>query len=72
MSTDEWIKKIWYVCKCVYIYTHIYTQCHIAQTWEKEGITVICNNKDRLGEYFAKWNKSEKDKYRMMSLIRGI
>ena len=32
----------------------------------------ICNNMDGLGGYYAKWNKSEKDKYCMISLICGI
>ena len=30
-STDEWIKKIWDVCVCVYniyIYIHVYTYIH--------------------------------------------
>ena len=27
---------------------------------------------DGFGEYYAKWNKSEKDKYSMISLICGI
>ena len=30
---------------------------------------VICSNMDGLGWYYAKWNKSEKDKYYMLSLI---
>ena len=29
----------------------------------------ICSNMDGLGWYYAKWNKSEKDKYYMLSLI---
>ena len=27
-SINEWIKKIWYICKCVCIYTHTYTHIH--------------------------------------------
>ena len=27
---------------------------------------------DGLGGYYAQWNKSEKDKYRLISLICGI
>ena len=32
----------------------------------------ICNNMDGSREYHAKWNKSEKDKHRMIELICGI
>ena len=28
----------------------------------------MCSNKDGLGGHYAKWNKSEKDKYYMISL----
>ena len=31
-----------------------------------------CNNMDGPREYYAQWNKSEKDKYFMLSLICGI
>ena len=31
---------------------------------------VICGNMDGPGEYYVKWNKSEKNKYCMISLIR--
>ena len=27
-STDEWTKKLWYVCVCVYIHTHTHTHTH--------------------------------------------
>ena len=32
----------------------------------------ICNNVDEPGGYYTKWNKSDKDKYYMISLIHGI
>ena len=38
---------------------------------KKELNVAICNNMDKLGGYYAKWNKSEKDKYCMM-LIYGL
>ena len=60
-STDEWIKKLWY----------IYTMGYYSAT-KKEWNSAICKNMDRPGGYDAKWNKSEKDKYHMLSLICGI
>ena len=29
LSTDEWIRKLWYVCVCVYIYIYIYIHTYI-------------------------------------------
>ena len=37
----------------------------------EENIT-FCDNMDEPGEHYAKWNKSVKDKYHMISLICGI
>ena len=39
---------------------------------EKEWNKAICSNMDRPRDYHAKWSKSEKDKYHMISLICGI
>ena len=62
-STDEWIKKMWYI----YIYTMEYYAdikneiLPFAMMWlELEGITL------------SKINQSEKDNYNMISLIFGI
>ena len=49
---DEWIKKI-----CVYIYNGILFG------HEKEGSHAICDIMDGPWGHYAKWNKSEKDKY---------
>ena len=54
---------------------HTYTQTHTMEYYlaiKKEWKFAIYNNMDGLGEYYAKWNKSEKDKYCMISLICGI
>ena len=32
----------------------------------------ICSNMDRLGGYYAKWTKTERDKYSRISPICGI
>ena len=55
---DEWVKKMRY----------IYTQWNITQPWKKELKLAICNNMDGPRENYAKWNKSEKDKYCMILL----
>ena len=39
---------------------------------KEEWNFAICSNMDGLGECYAKWNKSETDKYCMDSLICGI
>ena len=55
------------VCVCVCVYTVEYYS-----VIKKEWNFVICNNMDGLQGYYAKWNKSEKNKYCMMSLTCGI
>ena len=40
---------------------------------KKEEKFTLCDNMDRPGEHYAKWNKSsEKDKYHMISLVCEI
>ena len=39
---------------------------------KKEWNLAICNHMDEAWEHYAKWNKSEKDKYHMISLICEI
>ena len=46
-STDEWIKKRWYI----YIYNRI------IPSYKKEWNFAICNNMDGLRGYYDKWNK---------------
>ena len=53
-STDEWIKKMWY------LYTPEYYS-----VIKKD----ICSNMDETREYHTKGSKSDKDKYHMISLI---
>ena len=49
------------------VYTHIQTHNAIKK-WNFD----VCNNMDGLGGYYAEWNKSEKYKYYMRTLIYGI
>ena len=73
-STDGWIKKMWCMYIYIYIYIYIYTHTYngILLGDQKEWNLAICNNMDGAREYNAKQNKSEKDKYHMISLICGI
>ena len=68
--TDEWIKKMWYVCMYVYIYIY------------HNGI-LLSHKKNEIMPFAATWmdleiiilsevSQSEKDKYHMISLICGI
>ena len=60
MSIHRWTDK----GDVVYIYTmESYTAI------KKEWNLVICNNMDGSTGYYAKWNKSDKDKYYVISLI---
>ena len=64
-STDEWIKKMWYI----YIHTHTHTM---------ENKSAIRNNE--IMPFAATWmnlemiilSKSEKEKYHMISFICGF
>ena len=59
-SMDEGIKKMW----CIYN--------RILLSHKKEWNFAIWSNMDGLGGYYTKWNKSEKDKYYVTSLLCGI
>ena len=50
-------------------YIYMYVECHSAT---EEWNNAICSNMDGPRDYHTKWSKSEKDKYHMRSLIRGI
>ena len=49
--TDEWIKKMWYIYTVEY-YPAI----------KKEWNFAISSNMDGLGGYYAKWNKSDRER----------
>ena len=59
-STDEWIKKMWYI----YV--------DITQPLKKEWNNAICSNMDATRGSPNKGSKSDKDKYHMTPLTRGI
>ena len=49
----------------------VYVNNGILLSHKKEWNFAICNNMDGLGGYYAKWNKSEKDKYCMISYVES-
>ena len=58
----------------MYIYIYLYTiYSRISFSLKKgEGNPIICDNIDESGGHYVKWNKSEKDKYCMVSLTCEI
>ena len=50
-STDEWIKKMWYIYTMEY-YSSI----------KKEWNNAICSNLDEPRDYHTKWNKSDRER----------
>ena len=60
MSTDGWMDK-----------ENTHTQEYYSAI-KKEWNLATCNNMDGPQGHYAKWSKSEKDKYCMISLIGGI
>ena len=61
----ELISKIYK--EYLYIYIRI-----LLSNLKKEWNLAICNNMDGSRGYYAKWNKSERDQYHMISLTHGI
>ena len=55
-STEEWIKKIWYV------HRHIPTHTRMLLRHEKEWNFAVCKNMDGVGGYYDKWNKSDRER----------
>ena len=50
----------------------IYTRSGILLGDEKEWTIALCDNMDGTRVYYVKWNKLEKYKYHMISLICGV
>ena len=63
---DSWMDK-----EVAYIFTFIFIFMYFSVI-EKEWNLASCNALDGAREYYAKWNKPEKDKYHTISLICGI
>ena len=56
----------------VYTHTHTHTHNGILLSHKKEQNFAICSNIDGLGGHYAKWNKSDRERQIMISLIYGI
>ena len=54
-----------------YTHTHTHTHTDMLFNHKKGENPSICDNIDETWGAYAKWNKSEKDKYCMTSLIYG-
>ena len=61
-STDEWIKKMWY----------IYIREYYSTIKKNEIMSFAAKQMDLEIIILIKVNQKQKDKYHMMSLIRGI
>ena len=61
---------------CARAHTHTHTYAHaqwnITTQPQKEWNAAIWNSMHGLGEYYAKWAKSDKDKYFIIELICGV
>ena len=71
MSIDKWMDKkdVVYIYICIYIAEYIY---RLILSHKKERKNAICSNMDGPRCYHPKWNKSDKEKYYMISLKCGI
>ena len=73
-STDEWIKKMWYVCMCiyVYVYTHTHTHTHTLEYYsaikKNEILPFAAARMDLEIIILSEVSQKEKDKYHMISL----
>ena len=50
----------------------IYIHTYIKFSHEKEGNPAICDDMNEFWQCYAKWNKSEKDKYCKISFTCGL
>ena len=59
-----------YIAYCLHTHTHTHahTQNRILFSHQKEWNNAICSNMNGSGDYHARWNKLEKDKYCMILL----
>ena len=67
MATDQWMNTEVVMCDI-----YIYKENGKLFSHKEKGDPAICDNMNRPQGHYAKWNKLEKDKYHMISLICGI
>ena len=68
---DEWIKKIWYRYKDIYIYIQWSISLPFIKKKKKRN-PAIFNNMDKTKGHFPSWNKPEKDKYCVNSHVESL
>ena len=75
-STDEWIKKMWYICVCIYIYvcthTHTHTMEYYSAIKKNEVLPFVTTWMDLEGIMLSEISQTEKNKYCILSFICGI
>jgi len=76
VSIKRWMKKMWerYIYTHTHTYTHTnrHTYIHSAKKKKNETLPVETMCMDIEGIMLSEINQAEKDKYCMISLIRGI
>ena len=70
----EVVIYILHIMKYIYIHTYIYIYIYneILFSYKKEVNLTICDNMDGTWGHQVKWNKSERDKYHMMTYIWNL
>ena len=64
--------QTFFLTTTLYLQTHTHSNNGTLSSYEKEWNFATCSNVDELRGHYAKWNKSEKDKYCMIPLICEI
>ena len=71
-STDEWIKKMWYIYVCVCVYIHTYTMEYYSAVKKNEIMLFSATWMDLEIIILGEVSQKESDKYHMISFICGI
>ena len=66
-TIDEWIHKMWYTHTHARAraHTHTHTRVEYYSVVKKKWNLAICNHMDKLRGYYAKWNKSDREKQKL-------
>ena len=63
-STDEWIKKMWYIYIYMYVHITFYVYTYTMEYYSAIKRMKFCHfrNMDGLGGHYTKWNKSGRER----------